>query len=42
MQHFEKRNTARISQSRNTILIPQKNKATDLKDFELITWLVIK
>ena len=42
MHQFEKRNTARLSASRDAVLIPQKDKATDLKDFELITWLVIK
>ena len=42
IKHFEKRNTARLSTSRDAVLIPQKDKATDLNDFELITWLVIK
>jgi len=37
MHQFEKRNTARLSASRDAVLIPQKDKATDLQDFELIT-----
>lgn len=42
MHQFEKRNTARLSVSRDAILISQNDKATDMKDFELITWLIIK
>ena len=42
MNQFEKRNAGRLSTSRDAVLISQNDKATDMNDFELITWLVIK
>ena len=42
MKQFEKRNVSRLSHSRDAVLIPEKDKAASLNDFELITWLVIK
>jgi hypothetical protein len=42
MNQFEKRNAGRLSNSRDAVLISQNDKANEINDFELITWLIIK
>ena len=39
---FTKRNAGKLTTDRNAILVPQSEQAEDDKDFELITWLIIK
>ncbi len=39
---FQKRNTGRLSTSRDAVLIPQTHQVGSKSDFELITWLIVK
>lgn len=39
---FKKKTVAKLSTSRDAVLIPQEKQAENLSDFELISWLIIK
>ena len=42
MTSFKKRSAMKLTTSRNALLIGKNKQVSDIKDFELVTWLIIK
>lgn len=42
MSSFKKRSAMKLTASRNAVLIKKDKQATNVNDFELVTWLIIK
>lgn len=39
---FKKRNNQKLTMDRGALLIPQAKQVSEMNNFELVTWLVIK
>jgi hypothetical protein len=42
VETFGKRNITSLSTSRSAVLIPELQQIHDMRDFDLVTWLIIK
>ena len=42
MTSFKKRSAMKLTNSRSAVLIKKDKQASNVNDFELVTWLIIK